>query len=222
MTMVVYDRNEPMFPQNDDWSCAPTSTRWALEALERKPAESWIEATMISEGVVSTAQGLLDATGAGLAAFVRRHYTEFGYDANHEPSIGWEWAVREGGEKPDGSGHLYPVLIGGRAWNHWSGLRDYDPARKVLLLANPAEGWKGVGQTMTKAQFDALGPFSAVRIWHRDLFAPPPGPPIPVPDPLRAVRAELIASADRYDAAVRDAGDRLRDEIRAIAERIGG
>lgn len=199
---VRYNRNEPVHPQEDSFDCSQESLEWALFALGRKPQEDWLEPTMIAEGVMSRGQGLLDATGAGLAAFVRRHYGEYGYDANHEPSISWDWIVHEGAN-PDGSGHAYPVLIGGRGWNHWTAVRDFDPQRGVLLLANPADGWMGVKQTMTRPTFEALGPFSAVRVWHPDLFSAPAPQPEPVPvDPKAALR-ERFAVIERELAALK-------------------
>lgn len=191
MPKVTYNKHEPVHAQEDSFDCSQESLEWALYALGRKPAENWLEPTMIAEGVMSADLGLLDASGAGLAAFVRRHYGEFGYDANNEPSISWDWIVAEGG-------HAYPVLIGGRAWNHWVAVRDYDPARDVLLLSNPSDGWGGVGQTMNRQQFERLGPFSAVRVWHPDLFAaapvdPPPPPPTLTAGQIRAKLLELVA-----------------------------
>lgn len=200
---VRYNRNEPVHPQEDSFDCSQESLEWALYALGRKPQEDWLEPTMIAEGVMSRGQGLLDATGAGLAAFVRRHYGEFGYDANHEPSISWDWIVHEGGN-PDGSGHAYPVLIGGRGWNHWTAVRDFDPQRGVLLLANPADGWMGVKQTMTRPTFEALGPFSAVRVWHPDLFAPAPAPDPPKPQPPADTRLARARDKMREALAILD------------------
>lgn len=202
--VVTYNKAEPDILQNDSWSCSCTAARWAMRALGRQPAESWFEDTMLAEGVVSQQDGLLDATGAGLAAFLKRHYAEFGYDANHEPIISWDWAVHEGGQ-PDGSGHQYPVLLGGRGWGHWAAMKDFDPSTGRILLMNPAPAWMGTGHTLDEATFRALGPFSAVRVWHPDLFAapapaPPPPPPVPVPDlsklrtnaEIRAALQELI------------------------------
>jgi hypothetical protein len=196
-TSVTYDKAYPVFAQNDPWSCGPTSLRWALHAIGRRPEESWIESTMLSEGVVSQADGILDATGAGIAAFVRRQYGEYGIDANHEPMISFDWAAAEGG-------HAYPFLIGGRAWGHWAAVRDYDPATGLLQLANPGDGWMGVGQTMSRQQFQALGPFSAVRVWHPDLIgetAPVIVPPNPDALLLAEVRADLRAILAKLDAA---------------------
>lgn len=186
---VTYDTASPAIRQNDPWSCAPTAARWAMRALGRQPTERWFEDTMLAEGVVTRELGLMDATGAGLAAFVQRHYGEYGYAANHEPNISWDWIVAEGE-------HRYPVLIGGRGWNHWAAVRDYDAATGTLRLMNPAPGWMGVGDTMTRAQFDALGPFSAVRIWHPDLLtAAPPAVPEPEPPPLSRA-AVLVAEIE--------------------------
>lgn len=181
---VRYDKTYPAIAQNDPWSCAPTSTRWALHALGRRPTEAWIESQMIADGVVSKEAGLLDASGAQLAAWIKAQYGEFGYDSNSEPSISFDWALAEGG-------HAYPFLVGGRAWNHWSAVRDARDG--ALLLMNPADGWMGVGQIMTRDQFGALGPFSAVRVWHPDLLAPAPAPPAPPTDTrLERARAKLL------------------------------
>lgn len=185
--VVQFNPNEPNLQQNDSWSCAPTSARWALKALGRNPSESWIEDQMIAEGVVSKDDGLLDASGAGLAAFLVRHYGEYGYDANNEPSVSFDWCALEGD-------HAYPVLIGGRNWNHWAVLKGYDPSTGPLLLMNPSLGWMGVQHTMNRQQFDRLGPFSAVRLFHPDLFAAPPAPPPPTPEPPKPLtRAEWKA-----------------------------
>jgi hypothetical protein len=41
---------------------------------------------MIAEGVVSPSLGLLDASGAGLAAWITRHYGSDGFDISQDPS----------------------------------------------------------------------------------------------------------------------------------------
>lgn len=190
--MVTFNPNEPNIQQNDPWSCAPTSARWSLKAVGRNPSEQWIEDTMLAEGVVTKEHGLMDASGAGLAAFLKRHYGEFGYDANHEPSVTFEWCAAEGD-------HAYPVMIGGRGWNHWSALRGFDAATGRLWLMNPSPNWMGVRDHLDKPTFDALGPFSAVRLWHADLLQPAPPPPPPAPDPLLAVRAKLLEAVALVD-----------------------
>jgi hypothetical protein len=208
---VVFNPQEPPHPQEEDFDCSQESLEWALYSLGRRPQENWLEPTMIAEGVMSRDLGLLDASGAGLAAFVRRHYGEYGYTAENVASVSYEDVVREAG--------LYPLLIGGRAWNHWSGVRGYD-AGQGLLLANPAPGWKGIGQTLTRQQFTALGPFSMVRVLHPDLDTAPPEPTPPAPDPRDAEIAHLkrllekansnlgVATVD-YVRGLRDLADAL-------------
>jgi hypothetical protein len=50
--------------------------------------------------------------------------------------------------------------MGGAAFYHWVGVRGRDA--DTLLLANPGPGWRGIHQTLTRAEFAALGPFAAV------------------------------------------------------------
>ena len=155
----VYNPNELAHPQEERFDCSQESLEWALWACGRTTQDDWLEQAMIDQGVMSPDQGLMDASGAGLAAFVNREYGALGYTASNESSVTFDALAAEAGR--------YPILIGGRHWGssgHWSGLRGYDAARDVLLLANPAHGHGGVGQEMTRAQFDALGPFSMVRI----------------------------------------------------------
>jgi hypothetical protein len=201
---VTYNRLEPPIAQNDSWSCAPTSTRWALTALGRHPSESWMEAQMLADGIVTREQGLSDASGQQLAAWIKTQYGEYGYDSSAENPISWEALAAEFMSPSN----PYPALIGGRAWNHWVGLRTYDPASDRLLLANPAEGWMGIGQTMSRDDFQRLGTFSMVRVLHPDLLGttepapdPVPVPPAPKDDP-RALIAEVRALLDRLERAV--------------------
>ena len=149
---------------------------------------------------MSPSQGLLDASGAGLAAFVGRHWGEFGFYANNEPVVTFDGAALEGA-------HAYPILCGGRTFGpggHWVGIRGYDAGRGVLLLANPADGFTGISQEMNSVQWNARGPWSKVRVLHPDLLkspAPGPVPPVPVPPDTRIPRAraklvEAIAILD--------------------------
>ena len=199
---VRFDATFPATIQDDDWSCAPSSLDWALRSLGRAPGHSYIENLLIADGIVSKSQGLLVATGAPLAAWIGKktppevYYGADGFYGNSEPSITFDGAALEGD-------HAYPILIGGRNWGgpgkgHWAGVRGYDAARDVLLLANPA-GAGGVfgGQEMTRAQFNARGPFSMVRVLHPDIDGStatptPPIPPIP-PTDTRLARAAVVA-----------------------------
>jgi hypothetical protein len=199
---VTYNRDEPAIAQNDPWSCAPTATRWAMTAVGRHPTEGWIEAQMQADGIVTQTDGLLDHTGHALAAWITAQYGEFGYSANDEHPVGFDALAAEF----MAPANPYPGLLGGDAWNHWSGLRSYDPGQGVLLLANPADGWHGVGQTMNRQQFAALGPFNLVRVLHGDLIGAPAPAPSPPPVPPASVTKGDI---DRVIAELTDIRDRL-------------
>jgi hypothetical protein len=59
------------------------------------------------------------------------------------------------------------MVIGGRAWCHWvavrlgSGLLEAT-YQDALFLMNPSPGYMDVFQVLDPADFDQLGPFSAV------------------------------------------------------------
>jgi len=185
---VVYTPSEPPHAQQHDWDCSQESAEWSLWSVGRKPSDSWMEQTMISEGVVSPELGLLDASGAGLAAWLNRYYHEDGYTAHNADPVSFDQLASECGR--------YPMMIGGRRWYHWTGLRAYDAAHDVLLIANPSAGWQGVNQSLDRDQFARLGPFSAVHLTHPDLTAAivdpsPIPPPVPVPPPPDALVAQI-------------------------------
>lgn len=157
----VYNCLFPAFAQNDDWSCSCTAVRWSLWAYGREPTEQYVESSMLSQGIVTTQFGLMDATGGELAAWLRAEYgpAEYGgYDASNDPSVTFEDVAAEAVRLE------HPLVMGGRTWCHWTGVRGADG--NSLLLANPAVGWMGVGQRMSREQFQYLGPFSLVRLVH--------------------------------------------------------
>jgi hypothetical protein len=175
LPLPSYDQMFPAFAQNDDWSCAPTSARWALWAYSEDSTEQWVEGTMLAEDVVTTKYGLSDSTGAGLADFLNRHYGEYGYLASNSSYVLFDEVAQEAGAA------RHPLMLGGQAWCHWSGVRGFDGTR--LVLANPAPGWHGVNQHMSRDQFTALGKMSLVRLTHPAAEAIAPPEPGPTPDP---------------------------------------
>jgi hypothetical protein len=60
------------------------------------------------------------------------------------------------------AGQGFPMEIGGHSWYHWTGVRGRDGDN--LLLANPAPGYKGISQSLTRGQAGNLGPFACVWI----------------------------------------------------------
>lgn len=168
--LPTFDSGSPAIAQNDAWSCAPTSARWALTAYGRAPSEAWVENSMLAEGVVSTGAGLLNASGHDLARWFTRHYGEFGYDASNNGLVSFDEVAAEASQLK------HPLMIGGRGWYHWSGVRGFDGTK--LLLANPASGYMGVTQSLSREQFGFLGSFSLVRLTHPAAEA---GMPVPIP-----------------------------------------
>ena len=149
-----WDWRHPAELQDVSWDCAAASTAWALQAA----GLAYSEADVI-EGLgqtrISPALGLLDASGAGIVDWL----ASIGVSAENNPSCSWDDIETAAGFKP--------MLMGGRNWNHWTGLRmagscfDGVP-RGVVLLANPSPGWMAIQQWMDVASFGQLGAFSAV------------------------------------------------------------
>jgi hypothetical protein len=155
-----YNPNEPPHPQENAWSCSQDAAEWALWAYGRQPDDDWMEQSMIDAGVINPAVGLTDASGLGLAQWLNVEYEEFGYEASNQDPVLFDQVAAEAAEGK------HPLMIGGRAWGHWSGCSGYDAASDLLILKNPAAGWQGVYQTLSRQQFAALGPFSLVRVTH--------------------------------------------------------
>lgn len=197
---VNFDPNHPAVIQNDDWSCAPTSLDWAMRSLGRTPQPGWIENDMLRLGLVTRELGLMNHTGSGIVNWLQindaQHYGSDGYGiSNNTNPISWDKLIPEINPRPP-----YPLLLGLPNWGgpgrgHWSGVRGYDPARGVILLANPDNGATFGHTTLTREQFEskAGGNASIVRVLHPDLLATTPAPP-PPPAQTSPTRAEFDAA----------------------------
>lgn len=223
---VTYNPDFPATIQDDDWSCAPSSLDWALRSLGRAPGHSYIENLLVRDGLVSQAQGLLTGTGGPLAAWIGKtapadtYYGADGFYGNNQDSVSFDQVAAEAG--------LYPILIGGHNWGgpslgHWTGVRAL--RNGVLALANPA-GTSATygGQTMSRAQFAARGPFSMIRVLHPDLLAVTPVPePSPQPseaDALRARVAQLEAEKATLVSTLGYAAGDIADAIQAAVNTL--
>jgi len=146
--------------QDVPWDCAAASTAWAMQACGHQVTEADVVAGLLAMGAISPTYGLMDASGAGLVAYLATQ----GITAENNASASWADVQAAAGYQP--------MVIGGRAWCHWSGLRmgtwtvetlsGVAPDVEALALANPAPGWMGVGQILLADQFAQLGSFSAV------------------------------------------------------------
>jgi hypothetical protein len=172
--LPVYDASVPAQAQDADYDCSQESAQWMLRAWGRSPDDGWMTQSLIDNGVMTPQLGLMDASGAGMAGWLNQEYGEFGYLASNEASVDFDDVADEAAEL------AHPLMIGGRAWCHWVGVRWYDAGRDVLEIANSAGGYMGVGQTLSRGQWASLGAFSMVRLAHpaaeglADIL-PPPG-----------------------------------------------
>ena len=158
--LPAYDWQEPARPQNRAYDCSQDSLEWCLYAWGRTPDDAWMEASMEAAGVMNPAVGCTDASGAGLARWLNQEYAEFGYAANNQTNVTFDQVAEEAGR------HAHALAMGGVAWCHWTGVRGHDAINDKLLLANPANGYQNVYQTLSRQQFADLGPFHLVRLTH--------------------------------------------------------
>lgn len=211
---VRFNASELAHPQEETYDCSQESLEWALASLDLVVDGEEMENAMLIQRVMSESAGLLDATGAGLAAFVNDTWGYLGYSANHDPGTSPDWTSLSFNAVAAEAG-LYPLLIGGRGWYHWSGVRGYDATRDVLLLANPANGHKGVYQEMSREQFADLGPFSMVRVLHQDILAKleatTESPPVVEPTPKPIIEpSPVLSGSARYSIWIYELGSQKR------------
>jgi hypothetical protein len=141
-------------PQDLPWDCAACSTAWCLRTIGLEYSEEDV-VEGLGLGRISPTLGLLDASGAGLVSYLG----EVGVNAENNPSADYDSVLAAAGYQP--------MLIGGQIWCHWVAVRmgatcfglASDPG---LALMNPAAGYMGVDQVLTREDFSRLGPFSAV------------------------------------------------------------
>jgi len=144
----------PRDDQDYPWDCAACSTAWAMRTIGFEVTEQDVIAGL-GPARISPTYGLLDASGAGLVSYL----AEQGIAADNNSQASFRDCL-------DAAGYQ-PMVIGGRNWNHWVGVRMGGPAAgradvEVIVLMNSAPGWMNIGQYLLEWQFDELGPFSAV------------------------------------------------------------
>jgi hypothetical protein len=141
-----FDPNTPTVFQTGPWQCSAASTAWVLRSLGFPHSQDDVVA-LLGPGHINPELGLLFGDGRGLAALLRG----VGLAASNAP-VSFDEVLAMAGQRP--------VAMGGAAFYHWVAVRGRDA--DTLLLANPGPGWRGIHQTLTRAEFAALGPFAAV------------------------------------------------------------
>lgn len=149
--LAQYNPGEYMPPQQASWSCSACALAWVLRATRVDPGaneQSAIAAIGYPQNINPT-YGLMDASGTALRAV----YSGYGV-----PTVaGWltfdqTWTL---------AGYTTGQMSGG-AWYHWVGIRGR--SGNNLAIANSAPGYKGINDTLTREQYNALGPFSVVEL----------------------------------------------------------
>jgi hypothetical protein len=201
-----YNADEYAPQQPDDWSCSVHTTTWMLRSTGNDRTVDQMKDYMLSRGRVTTGAGLSDASGAGLAQTLRE-LVDGSPDIGSTGSASFSDVAAIAGKMAVG--------IGGRAWNHWSGVRGYDAQRDVLLLANSANNWMGVGTEMDRNEFARLGGMSMVWLDYGGGGGAAPPPPFveaprPGSDPFPALHVRSRIGADVYITQCNAEGDANR------------
>jgi len=180
----VPDVPDEVILQRNNWSCAVRSTYAALWALAQRGK---IEAvTYGDEGPRDVydwmvpefddpSVGLHRADGSGLVEMLARH----GITAHAEyPTTLSAVQARAG---------YQPILLGGRAWNHWVLVSGLEPDG-TLILENPSPGFGGISGEL-RDSFDRLGPMTMV--WIEE--------PAPAPVPHEAPELSTLVGVAYHD-----------------------
>lgn len=221
-TVPTYNPDTPIRMQDHDWDCAEESANWGLHALGRAPSDAWLEQQMLADGIESRDVGLLDGSGRQLAAWITRQY---GNPAEGTPTIAASNASNVSFDDVRSVAGQTAVLIGGHGWGsagHWCGVRRYDPAADVLVLAQPGGTGPVYGQQVLDRQgFEARGPFSMVILTADGAVQPAPSPQ--PADPKDAIIADLRRQLADKDARLQDAVSKLgyaAGDVASAAEAI--
>jgi hypothetical protein len=120
--------------------------------MGRSTGWGWTEPNVAWEfvrlGIATPQLGLLDGTGVGIVRWLEMQP----YSASSQRAV-WDDVLQLLTD--------CPLIMGSSRWYHWVGVREVGSAGN-LLLANPAPGWAGIYQTMTRDQFETFGDFYAV------------------------------------------------------------
>lgn len=138
-----------MPPQQANWSCSACSLAWVERATfenEEATEQSAIAEIGYPQNINPT-YGLMDGSGSQLALVLERY--------GLSTSQGWltfdsVYALAQ----------FTTGCLGGGGWYHWVAIRGVSGSN--LWIANSAPGYMGIYETLSRDQFNRLGPFSAV------------------------------------------------------------
>lgn len=210
-TPLPFNPDAPIDQQPDHWSCALQTVQWLLRAIGRNPDASnpagdpWLRSQLVP-GIISPDVGLRDGSGGQLVAWLNREYgAEMGFVANASP-VSFD-------DVHAGAG-VNPTMVGGHRWGaggHWAGVRRAD-GPDALLLANPADGYTGIQQRITRAEWNNRAPWDC--IWIDRMSAPAPEPPAPPP----VTKAQVVERLRALLAMQERHAEKERSEMLALME----
>jgi hypothetical protein len=160
VTMLVspwFDPDYPVTDQQHQWDCAQQSLWWVLHALGRKPDDRWMEDELLKAGIETEEWGLMDASGARIAAWVIEQYQP-DLTAHNIPDLSFDEAL--------GIAGTTGLMVGGRNWydggGHWVAVRR--GRGDTLELANPGGQFSAHygEQSLDRQAWEAKGPWSGV------------------------------------------------------------
>ncbi|MBV9326126.1 MAG: hypothetical protein JO352_20365 [Chloroflexi bacterium] len=140
-------RDTYMAPQAYNWTCSICSLTWLLQAtgLDARAEREQVAQQIGYPACVNETYGLIDTQClvrvlAGYDVDVRQAWVT--YDQT--------WTIAES----------TAAILNGLGWYHFVGLRGVTGS--VLWIANSAGGYAGVYDTLSRDQFNRLGPFQVV------------------------------------------------------------
>lgn len=135
--------------QRVNWTCSACALAWVLRAtgLDPDATEDQCVSQIGYPDNINATYGLMDGSGAELQRVL----------ADYEQDSAQDWLTF--GEVYAGAGQTTGMMSGG-GWYHWVAIRGQSDGN--LWIANSAPGYRGVGDILTKDDFQRLGPFSVV------------------------------------------------------------
>jgi hypothetical protein len=144
-----------MQPQVYGWTCSTCSLDWVLRATAAAPDHTRQQA-VLEVGYpenINAQYGLMNANGDALIDV----YLSYGLDVE-QAWLDYD-TVYQIAQSTTGQ-------MSGGAWYHWVAIRGV--SGNDLWIANSAPGYKGIHDTLSRADFERLGPFSVVWLSEED------------------------------------------------------
>jgi hypothetical protein len=188
---LAFDPATPTIIQTGAWQCSATSTAWMLRSLGHPHSQDDV-VELLGPDHINPDLGLMFGDGRGLVGLL----ASVGLKASNQQPVTFDDVLALAGR--------VPVAMGGAAYYDWVGVRGREGDE--LQLANPAPGWRGVYQTMSRARFGELGPFAGEhRIGIRLLLPRVRGETPSLVAPVKAPSAGTFASCRPSDPGLKKA-----------------